>query len=154
LVWPLRASYRACTHRVMLSIRVSRVWRGRACHASMTACRNSARLVGWLALASMVRVTSDHMFSIGFISGYTAGYSICSIRSVSMKLTTVRALWGLALSSWYTNLCSNVRRVNGNNLSSRICRYWYWSRFSWTMWRSHFPPWWKTPHMVTPPPPD
>jgi len=43
---------------------VNQVWRGRACHTSMTACRNSARLVGWLALASMVRVTSYHMFSI------------------------------------------------------------------------------------------
>ena len=64
---------------------------GQSLHAS-TACCNSARLVGWLALASMVHVTSDHMFSIGFISGDTASYSMCSIPSVSMKLTTVRAL--------------------------------------------------------------
>jgi len=51
---------------------------------SKTACRNSARLVGWLTLASMVRVTSDHMFSIRFISGDTAGHF--------MKLTTVQVL--------------------------------------------------------------
>ena len=152
-IWPPRASYRDCTRRGKLTIRVARVWRGRACNVLMTGCCNSARLVGSLALASMVRVTSDHKFSIAFIPGDTAGYSMCSIPSVSMKLTTVRALWGLTLSSWYTKLYPNIRRVNSNNVSSRICRCWYWSRFPSTIWRSQFPPWWKAPHMVIPPSP-
>ena len=133
-----RSVYLECSMRHTNHIQYL-VWRVRACHASMTACRNSARLVGWLAPAFMVRVNSDHMFSIGFISGDTAGYFISSIPSVSMKLTTVRALWDLAVSSWYTKLGPNVRWTNGNNVSSRICRYWYWSRFPSTMWRSPFP---------------
>ena len=51
--------------------------------------RQISRLV---ALVSMVRVTSDHMFSIGFISGDTANHSLCSILSFAMKFTTVRAV--------------------------------------------------------------
>ena len=56
-----------------------------------------------VALASMGRFTSDHMFCIGFISGKRAGHFMCSILSVSMKSTTVQALWGLALSSCTLN---------------------------------------------------
>jgi len=40
------ASHRACTRQGMLSLRVARVLRGRACHASMADSRNSTILVG------------------------------------------------------------------------------------------------------------
>ena len=77
----------------------------------MTACRNSSRLVGWLTLVSLVRVTSDHKFSIGFISGDTAGHTMCSIPSVSLKLTTVEPGVVVLLSQNYAQMSNEQMAI-------------------------------------------